>query len=316
MFVTGPPGQVPDGPPGGGVHISRTGRRIFGRFSALATDPSIRPYLSDVVGPYGLALRDEVFEAGAGHSYGEMAEPLIEAVVAPDEPVDLLVLAYGIHDVRPGRNTATYLSSRCPGTPLSFAVCDQGVAAPFSALRAIDAYAATGACRRALLLVVEQSALHYEPAGPARVPNRNAAVALLLETGDSANPGQPAGAGPLTVRQHTAVTPGRAADLLAADLAELPGGGRDATLVLGADLAGAWTGNRTVDEVVRASAGQPHTGVWWELSVGLLAWRARGQQLVVADYDPALGYLCTAAMRFGTAPAAQLAGALSREERS
>ncbi|MGH3992124.1 MAG: hypothetical protein ACRDSN_06615, partial [Pseudonocardiaceae bacterium] len=285
--MTGAPEAPTGGGLCGGLRIVRTAHRIFDEPSPLAAEPSMRPYLSDMVGPYGLALRDEVFDAGAGHSYGEMAEPLIEAVVAatspaghpPPSPVDLLVMAYAIHDVRFGRNTATYLSSRCPGDPLALAVCDQGVAAPFSALRAADAYAATGACRRALLLVVEQSALHYELAEPARVPDRHAAVALLLETfGDTPNPeavgdtpssGATPGTGAVTVRQRTAVPPDGVDALLAAVLAELPSKGRDATLILGADLATEWTGNGAVDEVVLAPAGQPYTGVWWELSAGL-----------------------------------------------
>lgn len=315
MFLAGPPDEAPDGAPGGGLRIGRAERRCFDRPSELATDPSLRPYLSDMVGPYGLALRDEVFEAGAGHSYGEMAEPLIEALTAAGapagqphpSPVDLLVVAYGIHDVRLGRNTATYLSSRCPGNPLAFAVCDQGVAAPFSALRAMHAYAATGACRRALLLVVEQSALHYELAEPARVPDRHSAVGLLLEAGLAA--GGEVG-GTVTVRQRTAVPPGQAGALLAAELTELPrpaGAGGGVTLILGADLAtewtGQWTGDRAEDEVVLAPAGQPYTGVWWELAAGLPGWSAGERRVVVAEYDPALGYLCTATMWLAAPPA-------------
>jgi hypothetical protein len=34
-----------------------------------------------------------------------MAEQLIGEVVSADEPVDLLVLAFSPHDVRPGRQT-------------------------------------------------------------------------------------------------------------------------------------------------------------------------------------------------------------------
>jgi hypothetical protein len=294
MFVTGPP----PAPTGAGLRISRAECQLFDQPSPLATEPSMRPYLSDMVGPYGLALREEVFDAGAGHSYGEMAERLIDAVMAADtsaghpdpDPVDLLILAYAIHDVRFGRNTATYLSSRCPGEPLAFAVCDQGVAAPFSALRTMAAYTATGACRRALLLVAEQAALHYELAEPARVPDRHAAVALLLE-------GIP-GTGAVTVRQHAGVPPGAVNALLEA----LLGGDGDTTLILGADLATEWAGNAAshevaaelAAEVVLAPAGQPYTGVWWALSTGLPGWRARGRRVVVAEYDSALGYLCTA----------------------
>jgi 4-hydroxymandelate oxidase len=249
----------------------------------------MRAYLSDMVGPYRLALREDLLDSGAGHSYGEMAEPLIEAILPTGSPVDLLVLAYGIHDVRLGRATATYLGSRCPGDPLSFAVCDQGVAAAFTALRLIGAYAGTGACRRALLIVVEQAALHYELAAPAPVPERNAAVAVLFE--ESARPDA------LTVRQHAAVPPDQVGALLQADVAELSGGRPDVTVILGDGLASDWTSGSTMDELLRAPTGQPYTGVWWELSAGLAGWQARDRLALLAEYDAALGYLCTATMR-------------------
>src|SRR2546421_2599393 len=142
MFLTGQGDAA-----GCSLRVNRVDHRVFDGKSDLARDPALRAYLADLVGPYGLALREDLLDAGAGHSYGEMAEPLIAAVVPAASPVDLLVLAYGIHDIRLGRATATYLASRCPGDPLSFAVCDQGVAAAFTAVRLIGAYAATGACR-------------------------------------------------------------------------------------------------------------------------------------------------------------------------
>lgn len=287
MFVTGPP----DLTGGGGLRIGRTDRRIFGGSSELATDPSMRPYLADMVAPYGLALREDVFDAAAGHSYGEMAEPLIEAVTTADDPVDLLVIAYAVHDIRLGQSTATYLSGRCPGDPLAFAVCDQGVAGPFTALRAAQAYAATGACRRALLLVVEQSALHYELARPARLPDRHAAVAFLLEC--------PATTDPITVRQHTVASPEQAADALTKD-AEIAGRqNSDTTLVIGPDLAAGRSHDHLgADEVIVAPQGQPCTGVWWELSARLRDWQSAGRRVVLAEYDPVVGRLCTAVVRF------------------
>lgn len=275
MFLTGPGGGA-----GSALRLRRTEHRQLAGSSELATDPAMRTYLSDMVAPYGLSLRADLIESGTGHSYGELAEPLIEAIVPPGEPVDLLVLAYGIHDIRLGRATATYLSSRCPGEPLAFAICDQGTAAAFSALKLINAYAATGACRRALLIVAEQSALHYELATPAPVPERNAAVALLFEasaTGES-----------VTVRQWTGVSSDQVEGLLAAELASMP----DATLILGDRLK---VPESTVDELRWAPAGQPYTGVWWELSAGFPQW-AGGQQVLVAEYDAAFEYLCVAAL--------------------
>ena len=50
-----------------------------------------------------------------GQSYGEMAQVLIGSVVSADEPVDLLILAFGVHDLWPARQTAAYLSDVTPG---------------------------------------------------------------------------------------------------------------------------------------------------------------------------------------------------------
>jgi hypothetical protein len=277
MFLTGPPGAA-----GSTLRISRSEHRIVDGSSALATDPAMRAYLTDMVAPYGLALREELIESGSGHSYGELAEPLLEAVLPDGAPVDLLVLAYGVHDIRLGRATATYLSSRCPGNPLAFAVCDQGTAAAFSALKLINAYAATGACERALLIVAEQPAVHYELAAPVPVPDRNAAVALVLEAGGE----------PVEVRQHAQTKPDQADALLAKEIAGMSGA---ITVILGGGLK--YT-ESTVDDLRVGPAGQPYTGVWCALSAGLPDW-AGGRQVLVADYDAALGYFCTAAMGMG-----------------
>jgi len=160
--------------------LARAARRVFDEPAAWTAHPGHGPhfagYLSDLVEPYGLTPRPPT----GGQSYGEMAAALIADVVRPDEPVDLLVLAFAVPDVRPGRATATYLSHICPGAPLAFAVCDQGVAAGFTALRIAESYPDR---RRSLVIVVEQATLHYDLPAPAPLPARHAGVALLC--GDS-----------------------------------------------------------------------------------------------------------------------------------
>lgn len=160
--------------------LARAARRVFDQPAARTAHPEHAPhfagYLTDLLEPYGLAAHPP----GGGQSYGEMGAALIADLVRPDEPVDLLVLAFAVPDVRPGRATATYLSHVCPGRPLAFAVCDQGVAAGFTALRIAQSYPEH---RRSLVIVVEQAALHYDPPAPAPLPARHAGVALLC--GDS-----------------------------------------------------------------------------------------------------------------------------------
>ncbi|WP_432989374.1 2-hydroxy-acid oxidase [Dactylosporangium sp. CA-233914] len=277
----------------GALYINRVERRTFDGDCEFLRAPhhraAIGTYLSDLLLPHGLDLNEDLLAAGAGHSYGEMGAELVGSVVGADEPVDLLVVAFNVPDVRPGRATATYLSHVCPGNPQSFAICDQGVAAAYTGLRLVREYVGSGACRRALLLVLEQTTLHYQVPGPVELPARHAGVALLCT-------GRPGAAGTVRldgVRVRTEVGPGQAAGLLATEFAEqLLRHGDATTLVAGngfdpGDLpAGAH----------RGPAGQPLTAAWWELAA-----EAPGRAVVLADYEPSLRYLCAATFYWGVA---------------
>ena len=217
MFAARPPA---DPPCRRDLHLVRAVRRTFTGPAEFLADPGNRArvaeYLADMARAYALdvpaALFREPPSPGLGHSYGEMAEALIGPAVPADEPVDLLVLAFSIHDMRPGRQTAAYLSHVTPGAPMAVAICDQGSAAAFSGLRIAREYASCAGIRRTLLIVVEQAALPYPC--PVTVPSQHRGVAMLY--GDPATPrARVAG-----VRQYPDVPPAGAAGLAAADLAE------------------------------------------------------------------------------------------------
>ncbi|MCZ7436852.1 2-hydroxy-acid oxidase [Micromonospora sp. WMMC241] len=239
-------------------------------------------YLTDLARPYGLA----VDPSAPGQSYGEMAAELIRTIVPDDEPVDLLVLAFAVHDALPGRATAAYLSHVCPGTPMSFALCDQGAAAAFTGLR----IAGASAYRRALLLVVEQAVLPYDPG--VAVPARHRAVALLLGGGPDDD-----GARVTALRQHADVGPDDVAGLAAAELRALGAGRPDVAVVLGAGLAGMAMGASPVTAV---PPGQPLTGVWWSLLERLDDDPGQPGAVVAADYEADLRYLCLVAVTTDT----------------
>jgi hypothetical protein len=229
-------------------------------------------YLSDLLAPYDLALSGEPAD---GQNYGEMAAALL-----PDEPVDALVLAYDIPDIAPGRATATYLSHACPGRPVAFAVSDQGPAGAHTALRLLYDYARSGPFERALLLVVEQSSLPFDPGVPVTVPAAHVAVAVHLG---------PSGLPAAMPRVVPDVDPGSVASLL--------GDVGAATLILGAALADL---DVKADTVVVADPAQPMTGVWAALAAlpGFDAADGPGTApgpVVLADYDPRLRYLCVTA---------------------
>lgn len=249
------------------MYIRAVARRAFDAPPAIAAQPEHLPqlqtYLSDLVRPYGLPLLDGL----AGHSYGEMGAALVAELVPSDRPVDLLVLAFAIPDVRPGRATALYLSHLCPGRPLAFAVCDQGSAAAFTGLRLVRAYLRSGEYQRGLLLVVEQAGLPYDTGLPADVPTAHTAVGLLCDSG-----GGPARVG--SIRQFPGVAPERVADLVAGAQA---GGGT--LIATGGELL-------ATDGELLASR-RPLTGVWWDLAEAL---RSPGRVLL-ATHDPYLRYL-------------------------
>jgi 4-hydroxymandelate oxidase len=268
---------------------------VYEQPSANAGDPRLGEFLTDMLGPYQVEFLPESLAAGIGQSYGEMGEPLIDALASPERPIDLLVLAFAVHDLRPGQATAPYLSYRCPGSPLAFSVCDQGVAAGFTALRLIQTYVRTGRSERALLLVMEQTALHYQPPRPAPVPDRIASAALLLErTG-------PAALGP--VRQYPSVPPEQAGRRLADQVAALAADRSEVRLVVGAEYADDLLTDRRladlVGQILIAPTGQPATGAWWEFAGGLPEWTEQRSLVLVADYDRPLGYLSICAADFG-----------------
>ena len=276
------------------LHLVRAVRRTFTGPAEFLADPANRArvgeYLADMARPYGHEVPAALFSGppspALGHSYGEMAGALIGPAVPPDEPVDLLVLAFSVHDLWPGRQTAAYLSHLTPGAPMAFAVCDQGSAAAFTGLHIAREYAASAAVRRALLIVVEQAALPYD--SPATVPLQHRGVAMLY--GDDAEPA----ARVTGVRQHAGVPPGDVAGLAAADLAGLSAGHREVTLVLGDALGVAWTAP-AAGRVRVMAPGQPSTGVWWGLTEELAGDEGHPRLLVAADYDPGLRYLCLTA---------------------
>lgn len=270
MFVTRPgPASSCAGP-----NLIRTERATFtgpARFLADAGNRvGVGTYLADMTRPFGI----EPHAVLSGQSYGEMATALVATIVPAAEPVDLLVLAFSVHDLWPGRATAAYLSRVCPGTPMSFAICDQGRAAAFTGLRVICAYRP----RRALLLVVEQATIPY--VSPATPPAEHRGVAMLF--GDA--PGSPVAG----VHQRSGVVPDAVAGHAIAGIAELSAGHDEVRVVLGDGLATAWPSHpgHTVVPV-----GQPATGAWWQLAEQLAD---PAGLVVVADYDPELRNLCLA----------------------
>ncbi|MFJ9518066.1 hypothetical protein ACIRPK_07335 [Kitasatospora sp. NPDC101801] len=266
-----------------GLRVTRAIAAGFDGRSEASLHPDLRTFVGDLVRPYGLPLREDLLTEGAGHDFGQMAEGLLGKALPAGEPADLLILAFSSPDVRPGAPAALHLSRHCPGQPTAFAVCDQGSAAAFTALRIAAAHHRTGGCLRAVIVLAEQSALHHEAPEPVDLPEQHRAVVLVCE--ESAGEG-------LRVRQQAQADGSAALRSVLADHREL---GREATLLLAADLAAAPPTDLydTPGAVGTARPGQPFTGVWTLLADRLAQRPESGGPLLVADHDRRLGRLST-----------------------
>jgi 4-hydroxymandelate oxidase len=266
------------------LYLRTAGRCELAAPSAAARDPGLRTFLADLVRPYGIGLNEDELARGEGQTYAELAAPLVPT--AADPPADLLMLAYQVPDVCPDHATASYLSHLCPGEPMAFALCDQGSAAPFTCLRLAREYRQTGGCDNVLLFIAEQAALGHEAGEPAAQPGKH--VSVMLQISDS-GPVRLAG-----LRQWVGVTAAEVPGLVAGWLAAAAGE-RAPVLVAGGELARSEAFGAAA-EVRAAPDGQPATGVWWELAGQFTAWASAGRRVVLADYDPGLGYLCLATL--------------------
>ncbi|MFJ5921873.1 hypothetical protein ACIQF6_04590 [Kitasatospora sp. NPDC092948] len=247
--------------------------------SPLAADPDLRTFTADLARPYGVALDEDALAGARGQSYAVLGELAVRGLVDATRPVDLLVLVYATPDVRPGQSVATQLAGVCPGDPLAFAVCDEGVGGTFSALGITDAYARTGGARRALLIVAEQADLHHRPHRPARLPERHSAAALLWEADGGGRP-----------LQLLASSSGVKGDQVGEELARLAAGLPVRTLLLlGPGLAAVPAPPGV--EVRRARPGSPYTGGWAALGDALADLRLAGRALALADREPETGRL-------------------------
>ncbi|MFJ8953502.1 hypothetical protein ACIRO1_25645 [Streptomyces sp. NPDC102381] len=205
---------------------------------------------------------------------------LLDDVGGNDAPLrpDLVVVAYAIPDLHPFVTTASYLNHRFGDTAKSFAVSEQGLLAPFTALQIVSAYQRSGRSQRAVIAVLEQTTLPtYDPL----VHDTgliDTGVLLGLDTNGESHP-----------RVLRAGTEGQTVGGLASVLDDSVHGD---TLLVTSDRADLPAGSRV--DVHRTRPDTYCTGVWLELSHELPRWRRQYETLVVHDVDPRSGSRATA----------------------
>ena len=202
-----------------------------------------------------------------GNSFRSMTEGLV-AELAAGPALDVVLLAYENPDVHVPEVAGCYLSHACPGEPVAFSVSDQGVGAPFTALRLAAAMCRDGALSAGALFVLDRAVL----AGDGSTDDS----AVLIRFG---------GTGQAAVTAVTETEPAEPAAALAALVASAPG-----SVVVGSGLASV-----APDGVTVASSRLGCTGPWVTIA---RRWPLTGT-VVLADRDPRTGRLFTATLTGG-----------------
>jgi hypothetical protein len=231
-------------------------------------DDDLTTYWQDLLAPFGMEAEEKRLAGSPNIGFTELAEAALAQVSGAIDP-DLLLLAYALPDVHPLKSVTAHLNHLLGGRSRCFAISEQGLRAPFTALRVADAFARSGRCASLALFVCEQTTLAYHDPLVHDTPLVDSAALLYFD-----------GAGEFA---YTAAETGPDVYELAARAVRRGG---PTTLV----VAGPWVDpERLPDAAVHAcQPGTYCTSVWLELARQHEAWNHYGS-VVLADTDPRSG---------------------------
>lgn len=235
-----------------------------------------RSYFRDLSLHYGLEAREEDLDGATGNSYMSMAEQLLPEIDS-GRPFDYVAIAMTVPNSDPLQSVVSWLVDLLPGSAMPLGVGDQGVVAPFTALRLLSAYTEGERPARSMLLAFDRRFVPYFDDGrEGPIPTSDTVVALVFD-------GQ--GGGDLTVALSTGVTPAEAGPLASAEIADA---GEDVDLIVGRGLeepAASWPKARL------AERGAPCTGIWTRFAEWYGSAPENGRGALLLDHDRGHGYL-------------------------
>nr|WP_157528931.1 hypothetical protein [Kibdelosporangium sp. MJ126-NF4]CEL20848.1 (S)-2-hydroxy-acid oxidase [Kibdelosporangium sp. MJ126-NF4]CTQ98347.1 (S)-2-hydroxy-acid oxidase (EC 1.1.3.15) [Kibdelosporangium sp. MJ126-NF4] len=240
-----------------------SGLRATGR-NPSPFDAELIAYYDDLLAQFGMTVDERLLADGRNIGHTELAETVTRGFGAARP--DLILLAYAIPDLHPLRTVSAYVNHLLGGQARSMAISEQGLRAPYTALRVADAAHRGGGCDQALILVLEQTTLPYRDPLVHDTPLSDTAVALLLEPADTAGWQRPWSGTP---------------DQLTAMIDE-----SDGCLV----VAGPWVRTDRSANVHRCAEGTYCTSVWLALAENHHRWRDQYTSILLADVDPRTGH--------------------------
>lgn len=247
-------------------------------------DARLDAYHRELLAPFGIEVDNELLKGSPNIGFSELTVDALAALPDRITDPDLLILSYGLPDCYPLKSTTSYLNNLLGGRSRSFALCEQGLHAPFTALKIGDAFARSGRCASLALFVCEQTTLPYHDPLVHDTPLTDSAVLLYFGT-----------RGGWQFRHSRVVGPGESLGPIVAGLLGDPPDGR--ALV----VAGPWVTGQHLDSVTapvhHVTPGSYCTSVWLDLARHHQSWADTYDALVLCDTDPRTGRSQAALMR-------------------
>jgi hypothetical protein len=271
------------------VLLTGTGAEIF---TEETRDTADARYLDDLAALYELAGPASPAMANS-RSYGQMAARVLEGHREASGPIDLIVLTYANSEILPREEAGLYLASAFPSARMVYAVSDQGLLAPFTALKLIAGHFREGDFERAAVVALEQGYVPLVCGQPAKMPTSDVAVAVIVERGASP---APAASPPVILRKAGGSANAARAleEILRAET--LPLGG-DPVIAIGEHVPLIDQFSVLSPHVHRAVPGRVCTGVWEKLDQCVRGRPGYSGPVLAVEYDQALDCLGVVSLR-------------------
>ncbi|WP_019548318.1 hypothetical protein [Streptomyces sulphureus] len=251
-------------------------------------NPADLRFFEDLLERHGQRFDRERFLSGRHVDHRSLTDLLADQDGLRGRTADLIVVAHALPDVLAHGVTASHAALRFGDGVHGFSVADQGLAAPFTGLRIVSAFRASGRARHPVLLVVEQTTLPaHDPVvddGPVRLVDSGALLAfgedgpLRLGAGsDEVRVDLPADRLPELIRAQAHPDAGETLVVLGPDAPEpepVPGG-----------------------HLHRVPPGSYATSVWIALADNWREWARRFDRVLLCDVDRRRGRGCLATLR-------------------
>lgn len=251
---------------------------VWSRSQPYQPDPRLSTYHREMLAPFGVEVDEERLRRSPNVCFSQLAEAVLAPLSTVVTQPDLLILAYGLPDLYPLKSTTSYLNHLLGDRSRSFAVAEQGLRAPFTALRIADAYARAGRYADVALFVCEQTTLPYHDPLVHDTPLRDSAVLLYFD--DSAE-------GAFRFAGTTRGAVGAGAETVVKPY--LSSVDVDRTLLVTGPWVPPEAAAALVPHVHRSAPGTYCTSTWLDLARHHEDWAREFDAVVLCDTDPRTG---------------------------